>query len=221
MNVISLGVVDLTIAAFLLILLALASFLLKLGLERRMLLAGSRMVIQLLLIGQVLRLLFTNVNPWWIVCMSMVMLFVAAREVRDRQKRRLHGFTGYGIGMISMFVSSFSVTVFALIVMIQVHPWYTPQYAIPLLGMVLGNTMTGVALASDNLTSRLYEQRGMVEQRLLLGQTWQTASSDIRKDCIIAAGTGFGVICSIWMTSRHLFDKRHRLCLDQLISGRS
>jgi putative ABC transport system permease protein len=38
---------------------------------------------------------------------------------------------------------------------------------------------------------------------------------------LIAAGTGFGVICSIWMTSRHLFDKRHRLCLDQLISRRS
>jgi putative ABC transport system permease protein len=266
MNVISLGVLDLSIAAFLLILLSVVSLLMNLGLERRMLLGGVRMVIQLLIIGQVLRFLFANTNPWWIVCMSLVMLSVAAREVLVRQKRQFRGFTGYWIGTVSMFVSSFTVTFLALTVMVQVHPWYTPQYAIPLLGMVLGNTMTGVALASDRLTTHLYEQRGIVEQRLLLGQTWQEASSDIRKDCmrtgmvpiinsmaaagivslpgmmtgqilggtppveavkyqilimfLIAAGTGFGVICAIWMTSRHLFDKRHRLCLDQLISGR-
>ena len=33
---------------------------------------------------------------------------------------------------------------------------------------------------------------------------------------LITAGTGFGVICSIWMTSRHLFDERHRLCIEKL-----
>jgi putative ABC transport system permease protein len=263
MNVISLGVLDLSVAAFLLIMLSAVSLYMNLGLEKRMLAGGLRMVIQLLLIGQVLRFLFTDTNPWWIVCMSLVMLAVAAREVRVRQKRKLRGFSGYWIGTASMFISSFTVTFLALTVMVQVRPWYTPQYAIPLLGMVLGNTMTGVALASDRLTSHLYEQRGMVEQRLLLGQTWQEASSDIRKECmrtgmvpiinsmaaagivslpgmmtgqilggsppveavkyqilimfLIAAGTGFGVICAIWMTSRQLFDKRHRLCLDQLI----
>jgi putative ABC transport system permease protein len=266
MDVISLSVFDLSVAASLLILLSVASLLMNLGLERRMLLGGIRMIIQLLLIGQVLRFLFANTNPWLIACMSLVMLSVAAREVSVRQKRQLRGFSGYWIGTVSMFVSSFSITFLALTVMIQVHPWYTPQYAIPLLGMVLGNTMTGVALASDRLTTQLYEQRGMVEQRLLLGQTWREASSDIRKDCmrtgmvpiinsmaaagivslpgmmtgqilggtppveavkyqilimfLIAAGTGFGVICSIWMTSRHLFDSRHRLCLNQLILRR-
>jgi putative ABC transport system permease protein len=266
MDVISLGVLDLSIAAALLVLLGVASFLLRLGLEWKMGIAGVRMVVQLLLIGQVLRFLFTNANPWWMVCMSLVMLAVAAREVGARQKRPLRSFAGYGIGTVSMVVSSFSVTFLALNVMIQVHPWYTPQYAIPLLGMVLGNTMTGVSLATDRLTSQMYDQRGMIEQRLLLGQTWHEASSDIRRDCmrtgmvpiinsmaaagivslpgmmtgqilggtppveavkyqilimfLIAAGTGFGVICSIWLTSRHLFDDRHRLCLDHLISTR-
>ena len=33
---------------------------------------------------------------------------------------------------------------------------------------------------------------------------------------LIAAGTGFGVICSIIMIERHLFDGRHRLCLHKL-----
>ncbi len=266
MNVISLGALNLCIAASLLLLLALVSVLLSLGIEKRLLLSGARTVVQLLLIGQVLRLLFANANPWWILGMAFVMLMVAVREVRARQKRKLRGLAGYSINTFSIFISSFTVTFLALTVMVQVHPWWTPQYAIPLLGMVLGNTMTGVALASDRLTGKLFEQRGVVEQRLMLGQTWQEASEDIRKECartgmvpiinsmaaagvvslpgmmtgqilggtppveavkyqilimfLIAAGTGFGVICSVWMTSRHLFDKRHRLCLDQLLAGR-
>ena len=266
MDVITLSVADLSLAASLLLLLALASFKLNLGLEKRMLAGGLRMIVQLLLIGQVLRFLFTDAAPLWIGCMLLVMLTVAALEVRARQKRRIGGITGYWIGMFSMFISSFTVTFMALTVMIQVRPWYTPQYAIPLLGMVLGNTMTGIALASDRLTGQLYDQRNMVEQRLLLGQTWREASSDIRRDCmrtgmvpiinsmaaagivslpgmmtgqilggtppvdavkyqilimfLIAAGTGFGVICSIWMTSRQLFDSRHRLCLERLIAKR-
>jgi putative ABC transport system permease protein len=131
--------------------------------------------------------------------------------------------------------------------------------------MLLGNTMTGVALSVDRLTSQFYEQRNVLEQRLMLGQSWQQASTGIRSDCmrtgmmpiinsmaaagivslpgmmtgqilggtppveavkyqilimlLIAAGTGFGVISAIWLTSRHLFDQRHRLRLD-LISGR-
>jgi putative ABC transport system permease protein len=33
---------------------------------------------------------------------------------------------------------------------------------------------------------------------------------------LIAAGTGFGVVAAIWMTSRSLFDKRYRLRLEKL-----
>lgn len=33
---------------------------------------------------------------------------------------------------------------------------------------------------------------------------------------LIAAGTGFGVICAIWLLGRHMFDKRHRLRLEKL-----
>jgi putative ABC transport system permease protein len=30
---------------------------------------------------------------------------------------------------------------------------------------------------------------------------------------LITAGTGFGVVCTIWMSGLQLFDDRHRLCL--------
>ncbi|MGI9242129.1 MAG: ABC transporter permease [Verrucomicrobiales bacterium] len=49
-------------------------------------------------------------------------------------------------------------------------PWWSPQHAIPILGMLLGNTMTGVALSIDRLTSAAWSQRKVLEARLMLGE---------------------------------------------------
>ncbi len=184
MHVISLTAFDLSLAAFLLLLLAATSLRIGLGLEKRMVISGLRMTVQLLLIGMVLKVLFANANFALVAFMSFCMLLIAGYEVLARQKRRLRGKTGYLISTGSMLVSSFTVTFLALTVMVDVDPWYTPQYAIPLLGMLLGNTMNGIALSSDRLTTEMYNHRGMVEQRLLLGQSWQEASGDIRRDCM-------------------------------------
>ena len=85
------------------------------------------------------------------------------------------------MGAASMFVSSFAITTFALVAVIRVHPWYTPQYAIPLLGMMLGNTMTGIALGLDRLTEAAWERRRIIEARLMLGHTWSEAIGEIRR----------------------------------------
>ncbi len=182
MSPIALSAVDLALAASLVLVLALLNLLLRLGLTVRLLHYSLRMTVQLLAIGLVLKLLFAQTNPWFVVLLTFIMLSIAGMEVRAVQSVKIVGFAGYGIGTISMFVSSFSLTLLALLVIIQVEPWYTPQYVIPLLGMMLGNTMNGVALATDKLTSQLYEKREIVEQRLMLGQTWKEASLEIQKE---------------------------------------
>jgi putative ABC transport system permease protein len=184
MNVISLSSFDLAIAASLLVVLSLVSMLLSLGLEKKIILFACRMTAQLLLIGLVLRYLFASGSLLLVLSMATVMLLAAGREVWARQQRKIAGISGYTLSIAAMFVSSFSVTALALLVIIRVEPWYTPQYAIPLLGMLLGNTMTGISLAMDRMTDQLFRQRGVVEQRLLLGQSWQEASRDIRSDCM-------------------------------------
>ena len=55
--------------------------------------------------------------------------------------------------------------------------------------MLLGNTMTGVALGLDRLTQTLWQQRAMVEARLMLGHSWSEAVADIRRDCMRAGMT--------------------------------
>lgn len=184
MNVISLSPVDLSMAALLVIALALTSLVLKLGLASRIIIAAIRTVIQLLLIGLVLKALFAQVSLLWVSLLSIFMLLVAGREVMARQQRRFGGLWGYGLGTLSMFVSSFTLTVYALIVVVGTEPWYTPQYAVPLLGMMLGNTMTGVSLALDRLTTAAWQQREIIEARLILGQDWRTAIGDITRDSV-------------------------------------
>jgi len=184
MNMISLSAIDLSIASLLIILLAFISLTLRLDLAGQIIIAAIRTVLQLLLIGLLLKLLFTQVDLLFISILSIVMLLIAGREVMARQQRRFGGWWGYGLGTMSMFISSFALTVYALIIVIGTEPWYTPQYAIPLLGMMLGNTMTGVALALDRLTTSAWQQRQVIEARLILGQDWRTAIGDITRDSV-------------------------------------
>lgn len=262
MGVKPLSAFDLSLAAGLVLALALCSWRLRLGLEKRMAISALRTTIQLLLIGQVLRVLFAHASFPFVFVISMVMLLVAGREVGARQHRRIKGFSGWLLGTGSMFVSSFAVAFFALAIVIANDPWYTPQYAIPLLGMLLGNTMNGIALSMDRLTESLWQQRRTVEQRLLLGQTSLEAIHELRQQAmrsgmipiinsmaaaglvslpgmmtgqilggsspmdavkyqilimfLICAGTGFGVVTAITLTSRKLFDDRQRLRLEVL-----
>lgn len=184
MNVISLSPFDLSMAAILVLLLAVSSLILKLDLAAQIIVAAIRTVIQLLLIGLVLKVLFAQVDLLYVAALSVIMLLIAGREVMARQKRRFSGVWAYGLGTLSMFVSSFTLTVYALIVVVGTEPWYTPQYAIPLLGMMLGNTMTGVSLALDKLTTSAWQQRHVIEARLILGQDWRTAIGDITRDSV-------------------------------------
>lgn len=184
MSLIELSPWDLTLAAGLVLLLALMSWRLRLGVERRVLIAAARSAVQLVLLGLVLKVLFELESLPWIGALTLFMLTVAGWEVMARQKRRYRGPWGMGIGTLSMFLSSFSVTLIALLVVIRVDPWYQPQYLIPLLGMLLGNTMNGIAIALDNLTRHAWEGRGRIEARLLLGADWNTAIAEIRRDAL-------------------------------------
>ncbi len=182
MQLIKLTPLDLSLAAGLVLALALLSLRMRLALTGQIAIAALRTTVQLLLVGLVLEALFAAVHLLWMIAIASVMLLIAGREVMARQRYRFTGWWGFGMGTVSMFVSAFSVTLLALTVIIQVRPWYTPQYAIPLLGMLLGNTMTGIAVGLDRLTQTAWQQRAGIEARLAHGQDWRQAIGGIRRD---------------------------------------
>jgi len=186
LGVIALSYWDLGMAGLLVVALAALSLRWRLALERPLLVAAVRMALQLTLVGLVLEVLFAFSSLHWVALMATVMVLVAGREVFARQRRGIRGWRGYAIGTGSMFVSSFAVALLALLALIQAQPWYEPQYAIPLLGMLLGNTMNGVALSLDRITEGAWQQRHAIEARLMLGEDWPAAIGPLRRESVRA-----------------------------------
>jgi len=86
-----------------------------------------------------------------------------------------------------MMMASVVVTIFALVTALQPSPWYDPRYAIPLLGMILGNCMTGVGLGLNTLTTSLASRRAGVEAQLVLGATRRTATAPVTREALRSA----------------------------------
>lgn len=177
---IELGLFDLLLATLLVALAGGVSLVLRLGLERRLALAAVRTIVQLYIIGFVLKWVFQVDTPWALLPVIAVMILVAAREAVGRAGRR------YPRAMLDTFITLFLcglLTTFVVTqVVIRVEPWYKPQYVIPLLGMILGNGLTGISLCMDILLERFSEHQALVEMELAHGATrWEAARGVLRE----------------------------------------
>jgi putative ABC transport system permease protein len=163
------------------------SIIFELKIHRSLLIAAIRMVVQLAPVGLVLTVLFSVVSPLWTGIAALVMVLFAGHEAAHRQERRLCGWWSYGLGTGCMMMSSVLVTVFVLTTALRPNPWYDPLYAVPLLGMILGNCMTGVGLGLNTLSTSLVSRRASVEAQLMLGATRQVAVAPVTREALRSA----------------------------------
>lgn len=178
MNYVALDTWDLLLAAALILINAALSLGLRLGLGRTLAINAVRMVAQLALVGYVLSWIFAQTSPIWTLAAAAVMIAVAGYEIRARQSRRFTGAWSYFLGSGTLlFVGTLS-TIYAVAVIIGPHPWHDPRYILPILGMILGNAMTGVALTVNTLTEAASRDRNAIEARLALGHDRFAAMSD-------------------------------------------
>ena len=176
---VSLDNADLAIASLLILANALLSLALGLDLHRKFLLASLRMVVQLSLMGLVLASLFALRSPWWTSLAALTMVGFAGYEASSRQDRKLRGWWTQGIGTGAVLMAASIVTIFALTTTLRPDPWYDPRYAIPLLGMVLGNTITGISLGLNGLLQGVVQRRVAVEAQLMLGASRREALAPV------------------------------------------
>ena len=186
MNFIALSYWDIGLASLLLIFNAGLSMAFQLGLGQRLLIAATRMVVQLTMVGLVLKALFALASPLLTALAAFVMVLFAGREAMARQDRRFEGYWSYGIGTSAMMSAGLIVTVFGLTTQIHADPWYNPRFALPILGMILGNTMNGVSLGLDRLMSGAPLQRAAIESQLMLGAKIKQAMRGVVGDAIRA-----------------------------------
>jgi putative ABC transport system permease protein len=178
------GYDDLAVAAILVVLNAVLTWMLDLGLSRIILIAGVRAVVQLLLVGLVLKTVFALASPVLIAAVALAMFAMASYEISSRQERRFAGAWGYGIGAGTTMLATLLVTAFALLGTLRPVPWYAPQILIPLLGIILGNVMNGVSVSLNALSTAVIRERAAIEARLALGTNRYTALKPLQRSAL-------------------------------------
>ncbi len=184
------GVIDLSIwqvaAALLLVVVVIAVSLRQaLGLERDLVIGAVRTIVQLYLVGFILAAVFAAARWYWVVLILAAMTAVATQAAVSRLGRPLPGASW--IAATALTVSTAGTLAYVIGAVVQVRPWYEPQYIIPIAGMILGNSMTSAALAGDRLQGDLRARRDEVEARLALGFSGREAVQPMVRSALRAA----------------------------------
>ncbi len=156
----------------------------RLGLTWDLTLATGRTILQLVVVGYVLAIVFELKNPVVVLAMLGVMSLVATIVARNRISRTIPAITP--IVASSMLTGMLLTLVYTLLFVIQPRTWYDPQFLIPLGGIVLGNAMNAAAIAGERLVSTLTSSQLEIETHLSLGATPQQAVARYRRDAIKA-----------------------------------
>ena len=150
---------------------------LRLGMQKKLAIASIRCAAQLCLLGFILVPIFVA-NKWWLTGVyTMIMLLVAAAEAVSRPAQAYDGML-FEV-LLAMGVACGATITFGLILVVQVTPWYDAQYLIPMLGMLLGNSCSSVAVGLSAALEELSSGRDKVESLLVLGATRIEATREV------------------------------------------
>lgn len=154
--------------------------------ERQILIAATRMTIQLTVMGYILMFVFENPSWWLTLLMLAVMLsfamYNAVKRVKVEMSKELKRLV-----CLSMTAGYTVTAAVFLFVVLRINPWFDPQYCIPISGMIVGNSMTGIALGANKLCSGMRERRELVENSLMLGATPAAAARGVVNDAFDSA----------------------------------
>jgi len=154
----------------------------KLGLEVQYIFAAGRSILQLMVVGYILAIIFELNDPIAVLFVLGIMLTIAAIVAKNRISKKIKGL--FAIVWGSLFASSFLTLSYTISAIVQPETWYQPQYLIPIAGMVFGHAINGASLAGERLVSNLNNHRLEIETYLCLGATPKQAITAYRKEAI-------------------------------------
>lgn len=115
--------------------------------------AVFRMLVQLMLIGYLLTYIFKSDSSLVVMIVVTVMIIASswialgtAGNLRKKLYLKALYSIGFGGGIILILVSEG---------VLNLEPWYLPQYMIPLAGMIFANAMNSVSLSAERLMAEI------------------------------------------------------------------
>lgn len=143
----------------------------RLGLERDIVWAAARALVQLLLVGGVLVLLLApDVSVWWSWLWVAAMIAYAGWTAR----RRAPSIPGLLPVALAAFVAAAAVTLLVLFGL-GVFP-LSSRTLVPMAGLIIGNAMTSTVLAGRRIQEEFADKSDEIEARLALGQSARDAA---------------------------------------------
>lgn len=149
--------------------------------NKELVISVVRMTIQLTIAGFILVYIFDSKS---FIFTFLMLLFMEASAIFNIIRPRINLIPKTVIPTIAaaMAIASISSLIFFIVFVIKPEPLYNPQYLIPIGGMIIGNTMNGIALALQSILSSIDNQREKIEGSLMLGATPKMAMDEINKD---------------------------------------
>ncbi len=185
-GIIEIGLMQLVIAYIFLVLLLFIVRRQGIGREKEILIASLRMTVQLVLVGYVLAFVLEANHFIYALLSLVIMEFFAIANIFSRLDSQVPPHLKRVIVFSMLAGTSFSILFFLLIV-INLNPWYDARYFIPITGMVIGNSMTGITLGVDRLLDGIKSKRALVEGALMLGAQPDVAVRTIVNDAFASA----------------------------------
>jgi putative ABC transport system permease protein len=169
-------VVKLQIWQFLLVYLLLIIIILvmrkcKIDQTKRLIVASIKMTVQLVLAGFILTYIFKNPNRVFTITYLTAMIVFCIHRVLSKGKELNKHFKIVIAASIS-FSGIFIIVFFIYAVVGQ--SIFNPQYVIPISGMIMGNTMTGVSLAIKTFQESLNGQKARINALICIGAAPKT-----------------------------------------------
>lgn len=153
----------------------------KLGLEKDIVWSIARAIVQLIIVGYVLKYIFDLNNRWLTVLMVLFICINAALNARKRSRNIGNAF------LLSFIAITVSTTLTLVILVLSGSIEFMPMQVIPISGMIAGNAMVAVGLCYSNLNQRFTDNRQKIQEMLSLGASIKTASGALIRDSIRAA----------------------------------
>jgi len=143
----------------------------RLGLERSILWATLRALVQLLAVGAVLGFILDPDQPVALALFWVALMVAVAAVTVMRRAPEVPGL----LGLAGVAVGASAAVSLGVIFGLGVFP-FEGRALVPLAGMIIGNSLSATVVASRRIVGELSDKRGEVEARLALGLPWQEAA---------------------------------------------
>ncbi len=161
-----------------------SSVLFELRLQKDLALGTLRTFAQLFAMGYLLKIIFNLNNALLVMGVYLCMTYFSIRIIRGRVREKNVDY--FAPTMVSVMVSYTLVTFIVTGIIIGAKPWWTPQYFIPIGGMVAGNSMNALAIGLERFFAELRGKAGQVEMMLCLGADYREASREMFRNALKA-----------------------------------